>query len=312
MSKQIIDLSKPLNSKHLLTLLTLNALLCTPTHTVAQDAWKLSSSLSATTGNYVSSATMNDQHGLGVRVLGEKDHTWGFAADLQSTRISMAPITQVSAQNQDNWMVSAYRHEPSSHLRGRWTFQLDTHQIHNDASQSDSSDVRAFAPQITWLSYSQPLKVDISYANSSYKNTSTIHQYSSAISYALNGDNDWLQIRGYAIKHLDPTKALGQTSTTATDIKLTHFFSTGTQWTPSTLTLGVERGKRIYVVDMTRQTVYNLPMRNEGGENIAATWRLNAKTNLNMQFNKTKYLSDIPFKHHFTLSTLSAQIVTVW
>jgi hypothetical protein len=278
----------------------------------AQDGWELSSSGSATTGNYVGSQTMINQDGLGIRLLGEKNHTWGFAADLQSTRISMAPITQVSTQNQDNWMLSGFRHVPSSHLPGRWTFQLDTHLIHNNASQSDSSDVRAFAPQITWLSYSQPLKVDISYANSSYKNTSTIHQYSSAIAYALNGDNDWLQIRSYAINHLDPSKALGQTSTTATDIKLTHFFSTGTQWAPSTLTLGVERGKRIYVVDMATQTVYNLPMRNEGGENIAATWLLNSKTNLNLQFNKTKYLSNIPFTHHFTLSTLSAQIATAW
>jgi hypothetical protein len=301
-----------MNTNHPRTLLALHTILCMPSIAVAQETWQLSYSLSVTTGNYVGSQTMNNQDSLGMRVLGEKDHTLGFAADLRSTRISMTPITQVSTQNQDNWMLSGFRHVPSSHLPGRWTFQLDTHQIHNDALQSDSSDVRAFAPQITWLSYSQPLKVDISYANSSYKNTATIHQYSSAIAYALNGDNDWLQIRSYAINHLDPTKALGQTSTYATDIKLTHFFSTGIHWAPCTLTLGVERGKRIYVVDMATQTVYNLPMRNEGGENIAATWLLNSKTNLNLQFNKTKYLSNIPFTHNFTLSTLSAQIVTAW
>lgn len=255
---------------------------------------------------------MSSQDGLGVRVLGENNRSWGFAADLQSTRIRMLPITQVSTQNQNNLMLSAYSHVTSTHLPGRWTFQLDTHQIHNDASQSDSSDVRAFAPQIIWLSNSQPLKVDISYANSSYKNTATIHQYSSAIAYALNGANDWLQIRSYAITQLDPTKALGQTSTYAADIKLTHFLSPRTQWVPSTLTLGVERGKRIYVVDMATQTVYNLPMRNEGAENITATWHINSKTNLNLQFSKTKYLSNIPFTHHFTLSTFSGQLVTSW
>lgn len=311
-SEQIINLLKPLNSHHTRSLLVLHTLLCIPPIAVAQDAWQLSSSVSATTGNYVGSQTMNNQHGLGIRVLGEKNQTWGFATDLQSTRISMAPITQVSVQNQGNWMLSAYCHVPSSHLSGRWTFQLDTHQIHNDASQSYGSHVRVFAPKVTWLSYSQPLKVDISYANSSYNNTATIHQYSSAIAYSLSGDNNWLQIRSYAINHLDPTKALGQSSTQATDIKLTHFLSAGTHWGPSALILGLERGKRIYVVDMATQTVYNLPMRNEGGENIAATWRLNSKSNLNLQFSKTKYLSSIPLTHHFTLNSLSAQIVTSW
>ena len=105
---------------------------------------------------------------------------------------------------------------------------------------------------------------------------------------------------------------LFRSSTQATDIKLTHFLSAGTRWAPSALTLGIERGKRIYVVDMATQTVYNLPMRNEGGENIAATWRLNSKTNLSLQFSKTKYLSSIPLTHQFTLNSLSAQIVTAW
>lgn len=283
-----------------------------PTLSVAQDSWNIGSSLSVTTGSYAGSPTMNTQRGLGIRVSGEKDHTWGFAADLQSTRISMAPTTQVSSQNQDNWMLSTYRHVPSSRLSGRWTFQLDTHQIENDASQSHSSYVRAFAHQITWLSYSKPLKVDISYANSKYKSTDTIHQYSAAIAYALNGDNDWLQIRNYVINNLDPSTALGQSSVDATDIKLTHFLSTDAYWTPKSLTFGLERGKRIYGINMATQTIYNLPMRNEGGENIAATWLINYKTNLNLQFSKTKYLSSIPFAHHTTLSTLSAQIVTNW
>jgi hypothetical protein len=226
----------------------------------------------------------------------------------------MAPITQVSTQSQDNWLLSGYVHQPSTLLPGRWTFQLDAHQIHNDAPQSNTSDVRAIAPQVTWLSYTQPLKLDFSYARSNYKNTAPIQQLSSAIAYGFNDATDWLQVRSYAINHLTTSEALGQSSTRATDFKLTHFFKTNAKWAPTTVTLGLERGKRIYVVDMATQTVYNLPMLNEGGENIAANWKLTSKTDLNVQFSKTKYLAEptpLP-AHRFTLSTLSAQIATAW
>lgn len=63
---------------------------------------------------------------------------------------------------------------------------------------------------------------------------------------------------------------------------------------------------------MASQTVYNLPMLNEGGENIAANWKLGPKTDFNLQFIKTRYYAESVASHRFTLSTLSAQIVTAW
>jgi hypothetical protein len=303
-----------LNSTQTIKLL---ALFCmTPAISFAQDAWQFGSSVTAMTGHYADSLTMNNQHGLGVRMFGEKDQKWGFTAGLQSTRIDMAPITQVSTQNQDNWLLSGFVHVPTTQLPGRLTFQIDTHQVHNDAPQSNTSDVHAIAPQVTWLSYTQPLKVDFSYASSNYKNTpDAIHQLSSAIAYGFNDAKDWLQVRSYAINNLTTSEALGQSSTRATDFKLTHFLIGNLKWAPTTITLGLERGKRIYVVDMASQTVYNLPMLNEGGENIAASWQISPKTNLNLQFSKTRYYAEpptAPLAHRFTLSTLSAQLATSW
>jgi hypothetical protein len=274
----------------------------------------MNSSVTAMTGNYADSLTMNNQKGLGVRMSGEHHHTWGFTAGLQSTRINMTPITQVSKQNQDNWLLSGYAYMPSTKLPGRWTFQLDAHQVHHDAPESNTSDVRAIAPQITWLSYTHPIKVDFSYARSMYKKTSAIHQLSTAFSYGLNDAKDWLQVRSYAINNLTTSEALGQSRTRATDFKLTHFFSGRSAWAPTTVTVGVEGGQRIYLVDMTSQTVYNLPMLNDGGKNIAASWKLSPKSDLNVQFSKTNYYAaptPLP-AHNFTISTLSAQIATVW
>ena len=292
------------------------ALICAaPVMSSAQDAWQIKSAVTAMSGHYAGAQTMYNQHGLGVRLSGEKNQTWGVTADLQSTRIDMNPITQTTQQNQDNWMLSGFLHTPSTTLPGRWTLQLDTHHVSNNASQSMSSDVHTVAPQITWLSYTQPLKLDVSFASSHYKNTAAIHQFSPAVAYGFNGAKDWLQFRSYAISNLAPSSALGQSSTHATDVKLTHIFSSHTNWSPASVTLGLERGKRIYVVDMTSQTVYNLPMLNEGGENIAANWKLSPKTDLTVQYSKNRYFSDVPTAlsaHHFKLGILSAQIATAW
>jgi len=287
----------------------------TPAISFSQDAWQFNSSVTTMTGHYADSLTMNNQHGLGIRIFGEKNQKWGFSAGLQSTRINMAPITQVSTQSQDNWLLSGYVNMTTTQLPGRLTFQIDAHQVHNDASQSNTSDVRAIAPQVTWLSYTQPLKFDFSYASSSYKNTPDgIHQFSSAIAYGFNDATNWFQIRSYAINNLTTSEALGQASTHATDFKFTHFPNSSLKWIPNTVTLGIERGKRIYVVDMTSQAIYNLPMLNEGGETIAASWKLSPKTNLNLQFNKTRYYAEPSHlqSHRFTLSNLSTQIATSW
>lgn len=302
-----------MNSTYTIKLLTL--LCAAPAISFAQETWQLGSSVTAVTGHYVNSQTMYNQRGLGVRMLGEKDQNWGFTVGLQSTQIDMTPITQKSTQNQDNWLLSGFVHMLPTNLPGRWTLQVDAYRVNNDASQSASSDVIAVAPKITWFSYYQPLKADFSYASSNYKNTAAIHQFSSAIAYGFNDAKDWLQIRSYAINNLDPTSALGQSSTRAADLKFTHSLNRNVKWAPAAITLGLERGKRIYEVDMVSQTIYNLPMLNEGGENITASWNLSRKTNLNMQVSKTRYFSDVPTAlsaHHFTLIILSAQLTTAW
>jgi CheY-like chemotaxis protein len=158
----------------------------TPVISIAQDAWQFGSSVPPMTGHFADSLTMNNQHGLGVRVFGEKDQKLCFTAGLQSTPIFMAPIAQVPAQNQDHWLLYGFVHMHTTKLTGCFTFQLDAYQVSNNASGSISSDVHKLAPQGIWLSYTQPIKVDFSYASSTYKNTAVIHQFSSSISYGFN------------------------------------------------------------------------------------------------------------------------------
>lgn len=290
------------------------ALFILPLASFAQDDWKISTALTAVTGNYKDAMTLSNQHGTGLRIAGEYQQQWGIAASLQSTRIDMKPMTQTATQDQDNWLLSGYIHAPSTFQPGRWTLQLDGHQIHNDAKQGNSDGVRVIAPQVSWLSANRPLKLDMGYASSSYRDTAAIHQLSAGIGFGFNNQQNWAQIRGYAINNLDPRYALGHTNTRATEFKLTQFLPRGIPLMPTSITLGVETGKKIFSVDMLTQNVYNLPMVNEGSENLAATWQLSSSTDLTLFASKTRYRA-IPapqLEHQFTLSTFSAQLATAW
>jgi len=284
----------------------------------AQDDWKLSTALTTMTGNYKDAMTMNHQHGNGLRLTGEYQQQWGITAGLQSTRINMKPITQTATQDQDNWLLSGYAHIPSTFQPGRWTLQLDGHQINNDAKVGNSDGVRVIAPQVSWLSTHRPIKLDLGYARSSYRDNATIHQLSAGIGFGFNHQQNWAQIRGYAIHNLDPNYALGHTNTRAAEFKLTQFLPRDIRFVPTSITLGVETGKKIFGVDMLTQTVYNLPMVNKGSENIAASWQLSSSTDLTLFASKTRYFATStiysPYlpAHNFTLSTLSAQLATAW
>ncbi|MFY7941136.1 MAG: hypothetical protein ACOVOX_09535, partial [Burkholderiaceae bacterium] len=65
-------------------------------------------------------------------------------------------------------------------------------------------------------------------------------------------------------------------------------------------------------LDVDAQYIYNLPMLNRGGENIAGTWKLNPQTTLNVQLSKNKYTADQPSTHSFTSSTLGIQLAKTW
>jgi hypothetical protein len=297
------------------SILILSAL---PMATFAQDDWKLSSALTTMTGNYKDAMTMNNQHGSGLRLTGDYQQQWGITAVLQSTRINMMPMTQTATQDQDNWLLSGYLHAPSAFQPGRWTLQLDGYRIHNDAKVGNSDGVRVIAPQVSWLSAHRPLKLDLGFARSSYRDNATIHQFSAGIGFGFNSQQNWAQIRGYAINNLDPRYALGYANTRSTEFKLTQFLPRDIRFAPTSITLGVETGKKIFGVDMLTQTVYNLPMVNKGSENIAATWQLTSNTDLTLFASKTRYFATAtvysPYlpAHNFTLRTLSAQLATAW
>jgi hypothetical protein len=281
--------------------------------TCAEDnSWVLQTSVNTASGRYVDSIALKSMQSLGFRFSAEKDQKWGLKMGVQSTDIDMQPFVPQKRQNQDDWMLSGYFHLPAGPIPGRLTFQVDTYRTINDAFQAIGSDVSAWAPKVSWQSSALPLNLDLSYGHSSYKGVNSIRQMSAGLQYGFNGARDWIQIRGYRIEDLTPSSALGKEHLTATDIKYTHIIGNHKSWIPNSLTLGVESGKKIYYIDMVSQSIYNLPMLNEGGKNIALNWKVSPKASMTVQWSKNKYRADQPALHHYDFSVLSTQITKAW
>ena len=293
-------------------MLWLFCLFSVPVLAQAQDGLQFNTAVNAMSGDYNGSLVMKKQHGVGIRLNAEQPNVGGFSVGLQSTHIDMQPLVPKATQDQNNWLLSGYAYAPSTSLSGRFKWQLDVHRVLNDASQGNSDGVTAVVPQLSWVSFDRPLTFDLSYAQSRYPNTRTIHQLSPSVGFGFNNNQNWFQIRGYLIQNLEPSLSLGMSSSHATDFRLTQLFQSPSPWVPQSVTLGLERGKKIYFVDAVTQTVHNLPMRNDGGESVAAVWRFSQSSQVKVQLQQTHYFSNDYIAHDFTLKTLSAQVGRDW
>jgi hypothetical protein len=255
---------------------------------------------------------MQKQQGKGVRIKGEKDQHWGLAMGYQSSNIDLQPIVPSPRQNQDDWRLSSFVHMPSSLVPGKVTLQMDVYRTLINPDQSPSSDVLTWVPQIIWQSQALPLKLDFSYAHSVYQKTERVHQISTGLTYGFNNYQNWVQVRGYYIDNLKSMGIQDKDNAFSADIKLTHILNATSPLIPASVTVGLERGKKIYYADLTTQTLQNAPLMNEKSENIAANWKVSNQTNFDIYWVRNKYIAYQPFERHIRLSTLGVKVNKSW
>ena len=278
----------------------------------AEDAWQINTSVVAMTGQYANAMLLREQRGTGLQVSAEKDRIWGVTAGLQTTHMDLQPIVPTGAIHQNNWLLSGFARLPSSALPGLWTLQLDAYKSTNDAADHGRSNVQAIAPQVTWMSFERPLKLDFAYASSKYQTMNRIIQRSASVAYGFNSSKDWVQVRSYDISHLTPAAAMGQSQARGTDIALTHFLTDPAVWQPVFVSLRRQTGQRIYYIDVDSQVNFNLPMRNDGGTSLAARWAINPKTALTLQWMNSKLFTNEPLEHRFSLNSIGLKVTSSW
>lgn len=271
----------------------------------SQPDWSVQSAINFAKSNYNNSQDLDQQKSSGIRLdfdRGDIGSTLGF----QKTRIDLRPSLNQPQQNQDNWLGSIYKRFPVASLPGQVALKLDTHHLRSSAPTQ--ANIHVLAPQASWTSAQLPLGLDLSLAHSNYPTMPTVKQYGVAARWGFNQLQDWLEFRQYRILNLDVTQALGNRDTQAHEIRLTHLLNPNTSWQPKRISVALERGEKIFFVDMQSQTVYNMTMLNKGGHSVTSTWPIQPKIDFTLQFNQNKY----SLRNDFTLTTISAQMAITW
>lgn len=271
----------------------------------SQQDWQIKSEINIAQGSYHNSQALDHQNSRGARLSfdhGGSGGTLGF----QGTRIDLLSSLNQPQQTQENWLASVYTSYPTTNLAGQITFRVDSHHLHSSAQ--DQANAHIVAPQVSWSSLNLPLALEISTAHSNYPAMPTIKQYGIAARYGFNEQQDWLEIREYRIQDLDANQVFGRLSTLSHEIRLTHLFIPQSKWQPKRITVGMEKGEKVFFVDMQSQTVYNMRMLNNGGHSVTSNWQVNTKIDFTLQVNKNKYCQP----NDFTLTTISAQTSITW
>jgi hypothetical protein len=274
----------------LLKTLLISAGMITITPFAHAESWYLNATGSATEGAYSGSALRDRLSEQGIRLSADYLEQGGITTAYSHTRISMKNGVQATEQN--NLLLSGRLNFRPDALPGRFTVRLDGHRITNNDATRNTNDVSVIAPQLSWLSKSETLYADLGYADSRYQNQLSVRQYTPTLGIGLNGGSDWVQLRGYLISGMNPTRAAGKSSTSAIDTKWTHYFAPRSALIPTSATLGVTAGERIYAVDMDAQSVANLADLDKGGASLGLGWNVNKHTKVFALVGQTKFRNE--------------------
>ncbi|MGQ0708659.1 MAG: hypothetical protein ACT4NV_02810 [Rhodoferax sp.] len=233
---------------------------------------------SYTTGRYASSEDRSYLIERGLSLSAEYGTTGGISLGWNNAYVA---FHSGAYTDQYSNSLSGHYNFAIPSAPGRWSARLDLHGIHNNDASGDTDKVRALAPQVSWASTDGQLYADLGYARTLYQNDLSATQYTPTFGFALNDSYDWVQLRGYFISGLSPARAAGKSSTTATEIKWTHYTS-GSDFAlmPASFSVGLLGGERLYAVDMDSQSVSNLADIHTGTANLGMVWKLGKQANL--------------------------------
>lgn len=270
--------------------------------------WYLNTAANITQGMYSGSQARKTLTDFGVHISGDYLERGGLSLGLNQTSIAMKSAPLTSQQSQ---MLSGRMQFWPDFLAGKFTTRIDLHHISNNDTTGNTSGVSVIAPQLSWLSDDASLYLDLGYADSKYKTQLNPKQYTPTLGFAFNDASDWLQLRGYLIRGLDPALASNLKSTSAVDTQWTHFLSAKSALVPTSFNLKLSSGERIFAVDMDAQSVANLSDIHKGGVSLGLTWKVARSTDLLIVLAQSRF-QDVTLNNDYKLNVGYANLSTNW
>ena len=155
---------------------------------------------------------------------------------------------------------------------------------------SDSADITALQPQLSFMNYAKTRYLDLGFAHSEYDGdiTTKVDQFTPTIGIGWNDSYDWLQLRSYIITLNQPLIPGGDDQFNSLEIKYTHWFSDSTTamefWRLTALT-----GKRLLAVDSDAAVIYSMADTQKAEITASINWKLAEKASVLTLVNYTQY-----------------------
>ena len=258
-------MKKKLRQYSLVTLLSLSL-----SSVVHADDWSGYADVSMIAGAYSGATTKNSSLGYGVNL--QLDYLeWGGARVAGSLlNISGVDSTVNYTIEQQSVFASAYMNKYCDTFGGVFKFRFDVYQVDLKDEFTYQDNVRAYAPQLSFLNYQKTFYADLGYVQSTYANGLQVDQLTPTLGFAFNDGSDWLQTRGYLIQTSDAALAQGVSETQAVELKLTHWMAPGGMF--SQLFANALLGERVFAVDGDTTAVFSLADAQQGGGSLGLSW----------------------------------------
>lgn len=267
-------------------------LLCLPLSAEAVSAWQLTGSANISFSGYQNSQRADSQSEFSAFVDGQYLDGLGIGAGY----ISQDRNLSASSSLVNNIIyLGAWKTFYTDVIPGKLTMLIDSYTVNGDGSvvqgtgkgssattQVDTDDFDAINPTLVYTSASKSLSFELSYARSRlFSDTAgqpdvIVKQWAPALALYINDRYDRLYLKHYSIDLSNDSRAVGVTSTTAVELKWTHWYQAGGTGLRD-MTIAVLTGQRLYGIDHETRRVDSFPEILTGRATVGATWGLSER-----------------------------------
>jgi len=255
----------------------------------AEDDWSVKTDVQALYGNYSGSLQRSSLSSGGLIVSADYLDKGGFSLAANYARLAFKTGSSI---NQQGYYANARYKLYFDALPGPLTVMLNGHFVNNNDITRNTDNVKVVAPQISFVNYAKTFYVDFGYAHSIYQNNLNVNQFTPTLGFGFNHGADWLQARGFFIKPSNRLRSQNKSSTSAVDVKWSHWFAPGSWHHLEKMQLGGLFGERIYAVDNDAAAVYNLADIQRGSLSLALQWRVTESLHLMLMGGNERYLNN--------------------
>ena len=266
---------------------------------MAGDVWFANTAYQFATSSYGDQATrdMVMSHGLNVNL--NYLERFGMSLNYQATTIEQQ--SNLPDFEQTEGVVGIYYNCFADSLKGKIGTHLDYYIV-----DEGTSDVTAYAADLSFLRYDKKYFLNLGVAQSSYTGLE-VDQLSFTAGFAFNQYKDWLQAAFYSIS----TDNVGSEDRAGAKIKWQHWPDHGNFLKLNNFFITALAGERTRVVDNEAKYLNNITDIETGNIQLGAVWRFSNLVQVTLLAGQSEYTVEST-NADYSISTFCFNINKEW